>query len=118
MGGKRDIAILATVEAGLIIAACLVPRAAAKPAALIASVKGVVLDQQTEFPIPYPEVTIDELPLEIGNCGRFTINGLPLGTYIIKATAPGYRPAELTWNITETSAYVFEIELVPIETLW
>ncbi len=118
MGTGRDVAILAAVEAGIIIAACLVPRAKAKPPALVASVKGVVLDQQTEFPIPYPEVTIDDEPLKIGESGRFTINMLPLGEYIVKALAPGYRLAAVKWNITETKEHVFEIELVPIETLW
>ncbi len=118
MGTGRDVAILAAVEGGIILAAALVPRAVAKPPALVATIKGVVLDQQTEFPIPYPEVTIDDVPVDIGESGRFTINRLPLGEYTVKALAPGYRPATVKWNITETKEYIIEVELVPIETLW
>ena len=118
MGTGRDLAILAGVETGIILVAALFPRAVAKPPALVASVKGVVLDQQTEFPIPYPEVTIDDVPLKVGESGQFTINGLPLGEYTVKAVAPGYRLAAVKWNITETKEYVLEVELQPIETLW
>jgi len=118
MGTGRDVAILAAFEGGIILAACLVPRVVAKPAPSVASIRGVVLDQQTEFPIPYPEVTIDDVPVDVGESGRFTINGLPLGEYTVKALAPGYRLATLKWNITEAKEYVLEVELQPIETLW
>lgn len=116
----RDTAILVGVEGGLIAAAYLLRRVLAKPPELKpgATIRGIVLDQQTEFYIPFAKLEVEGVPISVNGEGRFYIGNLPLGEYTVTASAPGYRSITLTWEITETKDYVIEVELVPIETLW
>lgn len=119
----RDLAILGAVEGGILLACWAIPKVAAKPPKPVpppytARVVGLVRDQQTNFPLPFASLTIDTIPCPVDEDGYFTIDTVPLGKYTVKASAPGYRPVTLEWNIEEAKEYLKEIELTPIETLW
>lgn len=117
--GTYDALKIIGVEAAIIGAAALIGRAKARPPSPeTAQVTGRVADQQTEFSIPFATLTVEDVPIAVDERGCYSIDKMPLGTYTVKASAPGYRATALTWEITETREYLEEIELVPFETLW
>jgi len=117
---KRDLAILAGVEGAIVLGGFLVSRVSARlvAAAGMARVSGMVRDQQTQLPIPFANVTVEEVPLKVDEEGYFLIDKVPLGKYTVKASAPGYRPDTFEWSLEEPTEYVKEVTLVPVETLW
>ena len=122
MGKARDAAILGVVEGAIILGAWLIPKAAAKPpepTENMASIIGQVRDQQTNFPIPYATLKIDDdISVTADEGGYFGIDHIPLGKYAVNVTASGYRAETLIWNLEEEKEHWIEIELTPIETLW
>jgi len=117
---KRDIAILAGVEGAILLGGWLISRVRAElaPPAGMATVSGMVRDQQTNLPIPSASLTVEDTPLKVDEEGYFLVGKVPLGKYAVKASAPGYRPDTFEWNLEEPKEYVKELTLVPVETLW
>ena len=57
-------------------------------------ISGVVVDAVTTAPIPRAQVSIflnnEEIATATGDDGRFSLDGVPAGKYVLNAVAPGY----------------------------
>ncbi len=84
------------------------------------SISGLVLDADTKLPLAGATVSIDSFSLATStdSSGRFRLQGIPVGSYALKATFVGYREL-IRYNIPVTSGNEYEIsfELQPEEGL-
>jgi hypothetical protein len=84
-------------------------------------IAGTVIDRKTQEPLPAVNVVVVEQPALGGatdSAGTFTIKGIPVGTYSLRATIIGYESVILT-NIVVTTGrstkVVFKLEEEAVE---
>lgn len=81
---------------------------------VVSSIRGKVLDADSEAPVPFASVTLAGTNPPIGayadESGDFEIANLPVGRYDLVVTMPGYEPANLN-GILVTSAKAVYVEL-------
>ncbi len=82
---------------GLLLSSLLPGRLSAQT---LGEVSGTLLDQRTHQPLPFANVLLRRLPdsavvanTQTAQSGTFTLAGLPLGHYLLRAEALAYRPA-------------------------
>jgi outer membrane receptor protein involved in Fe transport len=76
----------------------------------VGEVSGTLLDQRTRQPLPFANVLLLRLPdstmvanTQTGENGGFTLATLPLGQYLLRAEALGYRPARQLVTLSATT---------------
>lgn len=79
------------------------------------TVRGVVLDKQTQSPIPGAVITIlNSSPLKVASSdedGKFRIDSVPIGRWSIKTTLISYKEKTQTVIITSSKEIVLTVEL-------
>ncbi|WNJ18376.1 TonB-dependent receptor [Pontibacter sp. G13] len=57
---------------------------------------GVVIDQQSEAPVPFAQVSLEGTTEAIGTMtddqGKFSLEGIPVGRHTLKVATPGFEP--------------------------
>lgn len=79
------------------------------------TVRGVVLDKQTQSPIPGAVITIlNSSPLKVASSdedGKFRIDSVPIGRWSVKTTLISYKEKTQTVIITSSKEIVLTVEL-------
>ena len=82
------------------------------------TISGIVLDQATGAPLPGAQVTLvgARLAVEAGADGRFTISGVPPGTYRVQTQRIGYGLSEVTVEVAagQTAVADFRLQLLAV----
>ncbi|KPK73006.1 hypothetical protein AMJ87_03225 [candidate division WOR_3 bacterium SM23_60] len=84
-------------------------------AAEYGTIRGRVVDAETQEPIPNTRVTISEIDLSAytDNNGEYCIHFIPLGTYRVVAEAPWYSRFTYT-HVTVVGTHVFNFSMRPV----
>ncbi|MGI4862695.1 MAG: outer membrane beta-barrel protein [Janthinobacterium lividum] len=89
----------------MLVVFCLLPGALA--AQTLGEVSGKLLDQATRQPLPFANVLLLRLPdstllrnTQTAENGTFALASVPLGRYLLRAEALGYRPARRPATLT------------------
>jgi len=82
------------------------------------TISGIVLDQATGAPLGGAQVTVvgAKLAAEAGSDGRFTISGVPPGTYRVQTQRIGYGLSEVTVEVAagQTAAADFRLQQLAV----
>lgn len=95
-----------------VLAVCLLDAVSASAAEQHAAVAGVVADARTGRPVPYARVEALHTPTAVvaDEAGRFQLDGLTAGQYVLRAIARGY--AVLTQTVDTTSGTVGSVKML------
>lgn len=82
-------------------------------------VKGKVLDKRTQEPIPFASVMLEKGAIQISGTasdfdGKFKLQNLPSGSFMLRSMAVGYKPCEIDQVVVlidSVLTYVLELEL-------
>jgi len=112
----REILTLAGVEGAIIGLTALIAKAKAKPpppAVGKATLQGTITCAETGLPIPYATVAINTVECSADENGNYRIDEIPLGTYTLTVSAPGYKTETLTVELTSPEVYTKNVALTP-----
>jgi len=110
----REVLTLAAAEGTIIGLAVLFRKVVAKPPAPPvgkATLQGTITCSETGLPIPYASVKINTVECSADENGDYAITDIPLGTYILTVSAPGYRTRTLTLDLAEAKVYTQNVAL-------
>lgn len=115
MGTGRNLAIAGIVSGGLILAACLVSKAVAKPPAKgEATLRGTITEAKHLLQIPFATIEFNGVVCTANENGAYRIVEIPLGNYDLTVRAPGYISKTIPLAITEEKAYIRDVALTPV----
>ncbi len=84
---------------------------AAPLAAQTGTISGRTIDASTRQPIGLVAVNVADRSVRSDDQGRFTISGMPVGTYVIRSTFLGYRPTTIQVTVVANQTATVEIAM-------
>jgi hypothetical protein len=112
----REILTLAGVEGAIIGLTALIAKAKAKPAPPAvgkATLQGTITCATTRLPIPYAKVAINTVECSADENGFYRIDEIPLGSYTLTVSAPGYVTKTLPVELSSPEVYTKNVALAP-----
>jgi hypothetical protein len=111
----REVLTLAGVEGAIIGLTALITKVTAKPPPPVgkATLQGTITCAETGLPIPYAKVAINTVECSADENGNYRIDEIPLGSYTLTVSAPGYKTETLPVELSRPEVYTKNVALTP-----